>query len=76
MPPPPPPLTSNLADYQPCTVNTNLPPPPEDLIAPPSPVSSSYSELRRATGRGQDYSTYGMGSQVRKDVKNSTMKRV
>ncbi|XP_044764264.1 thyroid receptor-interacting protein 6 isoform X1 [Coccinella septempunctata] len=63
LPPPPPPLTSNLGDYQPCTVNTNLPPPPEDLVAPPSPVSSSYSELRRATGRGQDYSTYGMGSQ-------------
>ncbi|KAL3270782.1 hypothetical protein HHI36_021306 [Cryptolaemus montrouzieri] len=65
LPPPPPPLdiTANLGDYQPCTVNTNLPPPPEDLIPPPSPVSSSYSELRRATRPGQDYNTYGMGSQ-------------
>ncbi|KAK9874416.1 hypothetical protein WA026_002763 [Henosepilachna vigintioctopunctata] len=66
LPPPPPPLdiTTNLGDYQPCTVNTNLPPPPEDLIPPPSPVSSSYSELRRATRPEQDYIPYGMGSQA------------
>ncbi|CAG9815092.1 unnamed protein product [Phaedon cochleariae] len=65
LPPPPPPLdmTSGLADYAPCTVNTNLPPPPEDLLPPPSPVSSSYSELRRATQPGQDFHGYSMGSQ-------------
>ncbi|KAJ8954165.1 hypothetical protein NQ318_005759 [Aromia moschata] len=50
-------------DYAPCTVNTNLPPPPEDLLPPPSPVSSSYSELRRATQPGQDFHNYSMGSQ-------------
>ncbi|KAJ8967046.1 hypothetical protein NQ314_003163 [Rhamnusium bicolor] len=65
LPPPPPPLdmSSGLADYAPCTVNTNLPPPPEDLLPPPSPVSSSYSELRRATQPGQDFHNYSMGSQ-------------
>lgn len=66
LPPPPPPLdmSSGLADYAPCTVNTNLPPPPDDLLPPPSPVSSSYSELRRATQSGPDYHNYSMGSQV------------
>lgn len=65
LPPPPPPLdmSSGLADYAPCTVNTNLPPPPDDLLPPPSPVSSSYSELRRATQPGQDFHNYSMGSQ-------------
>lgn len=63
-PPPPPELTSSANDYAPCTVNTNLPPPPDDLPPPPSPVSSSYSELRRATLPGQDYPNYGIGSQV------------
>ncbi|KAJ8921172.1 hypothetical protein NQ315_013644 [Exocentrus adspersus] len=62
LPPPPPPLdmSSGLADYAPCSVNTNLPPPPEDLLPPPSPVSSSYSELRRATQPGQDFHNYSM----------------
>ncbi|XP_030747503.1 thyroid receptor-interacting protein 6-like [Sitophilus oryzae] len=65
-PPPPPPLdlSSGLGDYAPCTVNTNLPPPPDDLLPPPSPVSSSYSELRRATQPGSDFHNYSMGSQV------------
>ncbi|XP_050315639.1 thyroid receptor-interacting protein 6 [Anthonomus grandis grandis] len=66
LPPPPPPLdiTGGMADYAPCTVNTNLPPPPDDLLPPPSPVSSSYSELRRATQPGQDFHNYSMGSQA------------
>ncbi|XP_060533548.1 thyroid receptor-interacting protein 6 isoform X2 [Cylas formicarius] len=65
LPPPPPPLdmTSGLADYQPCTVNTNLPPPPDDLLPPPSPVSSSYSELRRATQPDSTFHNYSLGSQ-------------
>ncbi|CAG9853997.1 unnamed protein product [Phyllotreta striolata] len=65
LPPPPPPLdiTSGLPDYAPCTVNTNLPPPPKELLPPPSPVSSSYSELRRATQPGQDFHNYSVGSQ-------------
>ncbi|XP_076257178.1 Wilms tumor protein 1-interacting protein-like isoform X2 [Rhynchophorus ferrugineus] len=65
-PPPPPPLdmTSGLGDYAPCSINTNLPPPPEDLLPPPSPVSSSYSELRRATQPGSDFHNYSMGSGV------------
>ncbi|KAF2879958.1 hypothetical protein ILUMI_26213 [Ignelater luminosus] len=63
-PPPPPELTASAGDYAPCTVNTNLPPPPDDLPPPPSPVSSSYSELRRATLPGQDYPNYGIGSQA------------
>ncbi|XP_018333703.1 thyroid receptor-interacting protein 6 [Agrilus planipennis] len=62
-PPPPPPPEVAMGDYAPCTVNTNLPPPPDDLPPPPSPVSSSYSELRRATHPGQDYPNYGLGSQ-------------
>ncbi|XP_049824767.1 thyroid receptor-interacting protein 6 isoform X2 [Aethina tumida] len=64
LPPPPPPLDlcSNMAEYSPCSVNTNLPPPPDDLMPPPSPVSSSYSELRRATQPEQDFHNYG-GSQ-------------
>lgn len=61
LPPPPPPLEV-MNDYAPCTVNTNLPPPPEDLPPPPSPVSSSYSELRRAT-LPEDYPNY-LGSQA------------
>ncbi|XP_066149214.1 thyroid receptor-interacting protein 6-like isoform X2 [Euwallacea fornicatus] len=65
LPPPPPPLdmSSGIADYAPCTVNTNLPPPPDDLLPPPSPVSSSYSELRRAT-QPVDFNNYSMGSQA------------
>ncbi|XP_072378988.1 uncharacterized protein Zyx isoform X1 [Diabrotica undecimpunctata] len=65
LPPPPPPLdmSNALADYAPCTVNTSLPPPPKELLPPPSPVSSSYSELRRATQPGQDFHNYSMGSQ-------------
>lgn len=61
-------VNATLADYAPCTVNTNLPPPPDDFPPPPSPVSSSYSELRRATdpieqdGTGV-YGGYGLGSQ-------------
>ncbi|XP_022902717.1 thyroid receptor-interacting protein 6 isoform X2 [Onthophagus taurus] len=63
LPPPPPPVQpSNLPEYTPCTVNTNFPPPPDDFPPPPSPVSSSYSELRRATQPSQDYNNYGMGS--------------
>ncbi|KAJ8985188.1 hypothetical protein NQ317_018217 [Molorchus minor] len=57
-------MSSGLGDYAPCNVNTNLPPPPEDLLPPPSPVSSSYSELRRATQPGQDFHNYSMGSQL------------
>jgi hypothetical protein len=66
LPPPPPPLDlqTNLGDYAPCTINTNLPPPPEDLLPPPSPVSSSYSELRRATQPGHQDFNYSLGSQV------------
>lgn len=74
LPPPPPPLDLTqaglgTADYVQCNVNTSFPPPPEDLPPPPSPVSSSYSELRRATDTGyppmgQDYGGYTMGSQV------------
>jgi len=43
---PPPPQMANLSQHN----TTGLPPPPEDLLppAPSSPVSSSYSELRRA----------------------------
>ncbi|XP_076240130.1 lipoma-preferred partner zyxin isoform X3 [Calliopsis andreniformis] len=41
LPPPPEP-----SEYVPCS---SFPPPPEELPPPPSPVSSSYSELRRAT---------------------------
>lgn len=58
-------MSSGLADYAPCTVNTNLPPPPEELLPPPSPVSSSYSELRRATQPGQSFHDYSLGSQVK-----------
>lgn len=46
LPPPPPPPADSL-DSQ---FGGGLPPPPDDLPPPPSsPVSSSYSELRRAT---------------------------
>lgn len=46
LPPPPPPPPAGL-DSQ---FGGGLPPPPDDLPPPPSsPVSSSYSELRRAT---------------------------
>lgn len=67
LPPPPPPidLSGGLADYAPCTVNTQLPPPPDHLMPPPSPVSSSYSELRRATQPGQSFHDYSLGSQVK-----------
>ncbi|XP_074039695.1 zyxin isoform X2 [Leptinotarsa decemlineata] len=66
LPPPPPPIdmSTGLPDYTICTVNTNLPPPPEDLLPPPSPVSSSYSELRRAIRPVQDYSNYSVGPQA------------
>lgn len=54
--PPPPPEPAEYADF---------PPPPADLPPPPSPVSSSYSELRRATHHYQpDYGTYAPSSQV------------
>lgn len=63
-PPPPPPVdTTGLADYGSCSMNISFPPPPEVLPPPPSPVSSSYSELRRATQPNQDYNSYGIGSQ-------------
>lgn len=72
LPPPPLDLTApamfGTGDYVQCNVNTSFPPPPEDLPPPPSPVSSSYSELRRATDTGypigQDYQPYTMGSQT------------
>ncbi|XP_012255404.2 PDZ and LIM domain protein 5-like isoform X1 [Athalia rosae] len=44
LPPPPEP-----SEYVPCIPSNSFPPPPEELPPPPSPVSSSYSELRRAT---------------------------
>lgn len=44
LPPPPEP-----SEYVPCVLGSSFPPPPEELPPPPSPVSSSYSELRRAT---------------------------
>ena len=44
MPPPPEP-----SEYISCIAGNSFPPPPEELPPPPSPVSSSYSELRRAT---------------------------
>ncbi|XP_046480375.1 thyroid receptor-interacting protein 6 isoform X1 [Neodiprion pinetum] len=44
LPPPPEP-----SEYVPCAPSHSFPPPPEELPPPPSPVSSSYSELRRAT---------------------------
>lgn len=54
--PPPPPKPSDYNDF---------PPPPADLPPPPSPVSSSYSELRRATHHyPPDYGTYTPYSQV------------
>ncbi|KAF7264356.1 hypothetical protein GWI33_023393 [Rhynchophorus ferrugineus] len=47
----------------PCTININLPPPPKDLLPPPSSVNSSYSELR-GTQLGSDFHNYGMGPGV------------
>lgn len=44
LPPPPEP-----SEYVSCVSGNSFPPPPEELPPPPSPVSSSYSELRRAT---------------------------
>ncbi|KAJ8680221.1 hypothetical protein QAD02_016008 [Eretmocerus hayati] len=44
LPPPPEPT-----EYMPCMPGNTFPPPPDELPPPPSPVSSSYSELRRAT---------------------------
>lgn len=44
LPPPPEP-----SEYVSCIPGNSFPPPPEELPPPPSPVSSSYSELRRAT---------------------------
>uniref|UniRef100_A0A1B6DVF7 LIM zinc-binding domain-containing protein n=2 Tax=Hemiptera TaxID=7524 RepID=A0A1B6DVF7_9HEMI len=53
--PPPPPEPVEYGDF---------PPPPADLPPPPSPVSSSYSELRRATHHYQpEYGTYAPSSQ-------------
>lgn len=45
---------------------SDFPPPPADFPPPPSPVSSSYSELRRATHSNTlpDYGTYAPSSQV------------
>lgn len=43
---------------------SDFPPPPADFPPPPSPVSSSYSELRRATNSNPDYATYAPSSQV------------
>ncbi|XP_025153079.1 lipoma-preferred partner homolog isoform X5 [Harpegnathos saltator] len=64
LPPPPEP-----SEYVPCVPGNSFPPPPEELPPPPSPVSSSYSELRRATYQ-TDYSSsnypadiYGPSSQ-------------
>ncbi|XP_014274613.1 lipoma-preferred partner [Halyomorpha halys] len=42
---------------------SDFPPPPADFPPPPSPVSSSYSELRRATNSNPDYATYAPSSQ-------------
>ncbi|KAL6262451.1 hypothetical protein P5V15_007536 [Pogonomyrmex californicus] len=44
LPPPPEP-----SEYVSCVPGNSFPPPPDELPPPPSPVSSSYSELRRAT---------------------------
>lgn len=44
LPPPPDP-----SEYLSCMPSNSFPSPPEELPPPPSPVSSSYSELRRAT---------------------------
>ncbi|KAI5754792.1 hypothetical protein M8J77_011511 [Diaphorina citri] len=43
---------------------SSLPEPEEEFPPPPSPVSSSYSELRRAAQYQQDYATYGPSSQA------------
>lgn len=67
LPPPP----AEPTEYVPCISASNFPPPPaEELPPPPSPVSSSYSELRRATYQtnypGGNYSNddiYGPESQ-------------
>ncbi|XP_034940113.1 thyroid receptor-interacting protein 6 [Chelonus insularis] len=50
LPPPPEPT-----EYISCVTGNAFPPPPEELPPPPSPVSSSYSELRRATYHQSDY---------------------
>lgn len=42
---------------------SSIPEPEEEFPPPPSPVSSSYSELRRAVQYQQDYATYGPSSQ-------------
>jgi len=62
--PPPPPEPAEYSNQCPAP---NFPPPPDDLPPPPSPVSSSYSELRRATYQPNyqpEYGTYGPSSQV------------
>ncbi|XP_043278757.1 thyroid receptor-interacting protein 6 [Venturia canescens] len=51
LPPPPEP-----AEYTVGVTGNTFPPPPEELPPPPSPVSSSYSELRRATYQSDDLS--------------------
>ncbi|XP_063984984.1 lipoma-preferred partner homolog [Diachasmimorpha longicaudata] len=53
LPPPPPGPT----EYISCVPST-FPPPPDELPPPPSPVSSSYSELRRATYQPEYPSNY------------------
>lgn len=61
--PPPPPEPAEYSNQCPAP---NFPPPPDDLPPPPSPVSSSYSELRRATYQPNyqpEYGTYGPSSQ-------------
>ncbi|KAL1139929.1 hypothetical protein AAG570_006906 [Ranatra chinensis] len=57
IPPIPEPYETDYGDF---------PPPPADLPPPPSPVSSSYSELRRATNVNPmpEYATYAPSSQA------------
>lgn len=70
LPLPPPPLPSDLSGYYSGGDHLHLfpsPPSTEELTSPPSPVSSSYSELRRA-GCGSttgSTSNYAPLSQVR-----------
>lgn len=54
LPPPPP----EPADYGTCGANLS-----DEFPPPPSPVSSSYSELRRATNYQPDFGTYAPPSQ-------------
>ena len=69
LPPPPPP--SDPGYYSPLDIShdhlLHFPPPPcqLDVPSPPSPVSSSYSELRRAVGSTTGSMNYAPLSQVR-----------